>query len=53
MLFWMTDAIELLPYLKRNDYLTVRINMSASDIICDIQPWEKDDIYPDYTDTIK
>ena len=47
------DRTFALPYLKRNDYLTVRINMSASDIICDIQPWEKDDIYPDYTDTTK
>ena len=47
------DRTFALPYLKRNDYLTVRINMSASDIICDIQPWEKDDIYPDYTGTIK
>ena len=45
------DRTFALPYLKRNDYLTVRINMSASDIICDIQPWEKEDIYPDYTDT--
>lgn len=40
-----------LPYLKRNDYLTVRVNISASDIICDIKPWEREDIYPDYTDT--
>lgn len=45
------DKTFALPYLKRNDYLTVRINMSASDIICDIKPWEKEDIYPDYTDT--
>ena len=45
------DRTFALHYLKRNDYLTVRINMSASDIICDIQPWEKEDIYPDYTDT--
>lgn len=47
------DRTFALPYLKRNDYLTVRINMSASDIICDIKPWEKEDIYPDYTDTTK
>lgn len=45
------DKTFILPYLKRNDYLTVRINMSASYIICDIRPWEKEDIYPDYTDT--
>lgn len=45
------DKTFALPYLKRNDYLTVRISMSASDIICDIKPWEKEDIYPDYTDT--
>ena len=44
------DKTFALPYLKRNDYLTVRISMSASDIICDIKPWEKEDIYPDYTD---
>lgn len=44
------DKTFALPYLKRNDYLTVRISMSASSIICDIKPWEKEDIYPDYTD---
>ena len=47
------DRTYALPYLKRNDYLTVRINMSASDIICDIQLWVREDIYPDYTDTTK
>ncbi len=42
-----------LPYLKRNDYLTVRISLGASDIICDIKPWEKEEIHPDYTDKTK
>lgn len=47
------DKTFLLPYLKRNDYLTVRISFGASDIICDIKPWEKEEIHPDYTDNTK
>lgn len=46
------DKTFVLPYLKRNDYLTVTISMTASNIICDIKPWENEDIYPDYTDKI-
>lgn len=46
------DKTFVLPYLKRNDYLTVTISIAASYIICDIKPWENEDIYPDYTDKI-
>lgn len=46
------DKTFVLPYLKRNDYLTVTISMAASYIICDIKSWENEDIYPDYTDKI-
>lgn len=44
------DKTFVLPYLKRNDYLTVTISIAASYIICDIKPWENEDIYPDYTE---
>lgn len=40
------------PYLKRNDFLVVTIHITPSTIFCDVSPWEKEDIYPDYKDEI-
>ncbi|WP_459189037.1 fimbrial protein [Parabacteroides sp. APC149_11_2_Y6] len=46
------DKIFTLPYLKRNDFLIVTINITPSMIICDVSPWEEESIYPDYKDEI-
>ncbi|MCD7850129.1 MAG: hypothetical protein LUH63_10570 [Parabacteroides sp.] len=42
-----------LPYLRRNDYLKVTLNVQSTIVTCDIRHWDEDTIYPDYTETVR
>lgn len=39
-----------MSYLRRNDHVTVTLNILPSRIVCDIRPWSEEVIYPDYTE---
>lgn len=42
-----------MSYLRRNDHVTVTLNILPSRIVCEIHPWSEEVIYPDYTTEIK